>query len=206
MSVGASGERHFAAVAEGNISSGPLSVFDFQDQKLKPITHLNMFNYEIACAHDAKYFASPNKKGCDLYDSAGVKLGTLEGAPVICAVFHPKADTLFVMRNGEVNIQEYEINGKKVANDYPLDKPLVMTGDASARVVANFQPVGRDVVLATFRRVINVNYRTFQSGRLRVSDSGDKLFAVIPTGVYTFNVKPHEAAPANKGPKIRVIE
>ena len=204
----ASGGRRYAAVAEGNISSGPLKLYDFQEQTLKPIADLQGFHYEMACSRDAAYFARPNRKGCDLYDAKWGRLGTLEGLPVLCAAFHPKSDSLFVLRAGEVNIQEYDIQGKKVSSTYPLDKPLVIRGDVRVTETAVLQPVGRDAVMASFRTSVNINFRTYASGRLKISEDGATLFAVIPSGVYMFPVKaPTPSATDTKPkPKITVID
>lgn len=204
----ASGDRRYAAVAEGNISSGPLKVYDFKEQKLNAVADLQGFNYEMACARGANYFARPHRKGCDLYDAKGGRLGTLEGFPVICAAFHPKNDALFVMRHREVNIQEYDIQGKKVANAYPLDKPLVIRGDVSVTEVADLRPVGRDTVIANFRTIVNINFRTYQSGRLKIAENGASLFAVIRNGVYMFPIKARPASHTDSKPKpkIKVID
>jgi len=48
-----------------------------------------------------------------------------------------------------------------------------------------------------------VNFKGFQSGRLKVSESGEQLMAVVPTGVYMFKVKPRSAA-ADSAPKSRI--
>lgn len=201
------GDRRYASVAQGNISSGPLGTFDFRENKLSGVSDLQCFHFEMACARGAQYFARAHRKGCDLYDAAGGRLGTLEGMPVICAAFHPKNDSLFVMRAGEMNIQEYDIQGKKIANAYPLDKPLVIRGDVIVTDVADLTPVGRDAVIANFRTIVNINFRTYQSGRLKVSEDGERLFAVIPSGVYSFPVKARSAAADTKPkPKIKIVE
>ena len=108
------------------------------------------------------------------------------------------------MRHGEVNIQEYDIQGKKISNAYPLDKPLVIRGDV--RETVTLQPVGRDVVMASFR--VNVNFHTYASGRLKIAENGETLFAVIPAGVYSFPIKAAAPAPADTKPKpkIKVID
>jgi hypothetical protein len=201
--ITASGDRRYAAIAEGNISNGPLSTYDFEEKKLKPVANLDCFHYEIACAREAKYFARPHAQGCDLYSARGGKLGTLEGKPVICAAFSPVADQLFVMRHGELSIQQYDVEGSKLANSYPLDKPLAIQGDVN--VFAQLHPVGRDFVVAQFRR--QVNYRTFKSGRLKVSEDGKQLFAVLESGVYAFPVKETAASDTRPGKrKIKVID
>ena len=196
----AGGNRDFAAVAQGNISSGPLSVYDFKEQKLKPVADLTGFNYEIACDREGSFFARPTRKGFELFDSKGGRLGVLEGNPVIAAAFHPKTDALFVMRHGEVNLQEYDIQGKKISNAYPLDKPLVIRGDV--RETVTLQPVGRDAVMASFR--VNVNFRTYASGRLKIAEDGETLFAVIPAGVYSFPIKASAPSPVDTKPKPKI--
>jgi hypothetical protein len=198
------GDRRYAAVAEGNISSGPLKVYDFTEHMLKPVADLQGFNFEVACAREAKFFARPSRKGCELYDAEGGRLGALEGTPVICAAFHPKKDSLFVMRHGEVNIQEYDVQGQSITNTYPLDKPLVIRGDVRSREVVNLQSVGKDAVIARFRTVRNVNFHTYESGRLKVSEDGDSLFAVLPTGVYLFPIKPSPASNPGTKPKVKI--
>jgi hypothetical protein len=206
--VAASGDRQFAAVAEGNISSGPLQLYDFQKRRLKKVADLQCFNYEIACSRGARYFASPGRNGCVLYDGEGVRLGVLEGKPVICAAFSPKTDHLFVLRHGESTVQEYDVQGQSIANEYPLDKALAIKGDVHSHIVANVHSSGSHA-FGSIRRVVNVNHKTFQSGRVKVSDDGEHLFAVVPTGVYMFSVKspgPSESGTAPNRPKIKVIE
>ena len=201
----AAGGREVAAAAQGNISSGPLGVYDFKEKAFKPVADLTGFNYEVACARGGRFFARPTRKGCDLFDAAGGRLGTLDGAPVIAAAFHPTTDALFVLRHGEVNVQEYDIQGsRKVARSYPLDKPLVIRGDV--RETVTLQPVGRAAVVASFRT--NVNFRTYTSGRLKVADDGRTLFAVVPAGVYSFPVAAAAPAPADTKPrpKIKVVD
>jgi hypothetical protein len=200
--ITASGDRRYAAIAEGNISNGPVSVYDFKEKKLTKAANMDCFHYEFATSSEAKYFARPHAKGCDLYDGKGTKLGTLDGRPVICAAFHPKTDQLFVMRHGELSIQQYDVQGSKLANSYPLDQPLAIKGDVN--VFAQLQPVGRDFVIAHFRG--QVNFRTFKSGRLKVSDDGKNLFAVIPSGVYMFDVKDAPKTSASPKRPIKVIE
>jgi hypothetical protein len=73
--------------------------------------------------------------------------------------------------------------------------------------VANLTPVGRDTVIANFRTIVNINFRTYQSGRLKVSEDGERLFAVIPSGVYSFPVKARSAPTDTKPkPKIKIVE
>lgn len=202
--VSASGDRRFAAVAEGNISTGPIRVYDFKEQKLRDVTATGSFIYEVACSGDGRYFARPHRTGCDLYDAKGGRLGNLEGKAVICAAFHPKADRLFVMRDGQTSLQEYAAADQKLVNEYPLDKALKITGDVNDRVVANLHAVGRDMVVCHVRRVRSVNFHSFESSRVRVSDDGGKVFVVVPAGVYMLATKQPPATEA--APKFKVIE
>lgn len=187
--VTASGDRRYAAIAEGNISSGPLKVYDFTTQKLKSVASLDCFHYEMACARDARMFARPDRKGCDMYDENGQKLGCLDGAPVICAAFHPKKDRLYVMRHGQACIQEYDCTDNTMVRTYPLSAALDITGDVNNQIVGQIIPIGPDSAVAQFRHVSSVYYRTFRSGRIKVSQDGEKLFALIPTGVYMIATK-----------------
>jgi hypothetical protein len=203
-----SADRKFASVAEGNISSGPVRLYDFKEHTLSKLADLDCFHFEMACARGAKYFARPHSNGCDLLDDKGGRLGNLEGKPVLCAAFHPKNDHLFVMRHGEIAIEEYDILGKKISNKYPLDKPLVIKADVVIRDILNLQPVGPDTVMANFRTHIQVLQRAYASGRIKISDNGEHLFVVIPTGVYTYPVDAvatPEADPKPR-PKIKVID
>ena len=207
--VAASGDRRHAAVAEGNISSAPLNLYSFADKKLSKVDNLGGFIYEFATGPHANYFARPTKKGCTLYDGNGGKITELPGKPVICAAFHPQVDRLYLMRDGELNIQEYDIDAAKTTNAFALDKPLVIRGEKNDRIVGHFHPVGRDMIMAHFRYVRSVHYRTFQSGRLKVSETGKNLFSVIPSGVYMFALEPidPDAKKDNKpAPRINVID
>jgi len=209
--VTAGSDRRFAAIAEGNISSGPLKVYDFTTQKLRSVADLDCFHYEMACARGAQMFARPNRQGCDMYDAKGQKLGSLEGAPVICAAFHPTRERLYVMRHGQPCIQEYDCSDNTIVRTYPLSAALDITGDVNNQIVGQIIPVGPDSVVAQFHHVSSVYYRTFRSGRIKVSKEGDKLFALIPTGVYMINTKsdgaPKQSGGTSKGntkPKRRV--
>lgn len=199
--IAISGDRTKAFIGEGNISSGPLWGYDFKQKSQGKLTDLNCFYYELAASADGSRLARPHGEGCDLYDVRGGKLGTLSGAPVIGAAFNPKGDTLYVMRHGEVDIQEYDTNGKRLPTSYPLDKPLVIRGDVRSTVIANLHPIGRDAVLANFRRVTSVNHRMYESGRLHVAEDGKSLSAVVPGGVYVF---PIEAPVKSTTPKSKV--
>ena len=104
-------------------------------------------------------------------------------------------------------LQEYDVESAAISNKFALDKPLVIRGDVHESVVGQLLPVGRDAVMANFRRVRSVHYRTFRSGRLKVSENGKNLFAVLPTGVYMFAIPEIESAGGaqpGKGPKRRV--
>jgi hypothetical protein len=201
--VSASGDRRYAAVAEGNISSGPLRLYDFEEKKLRDVTQTQTFNYEIACSAGARYFARPHRTGCDLYDSGGARLGNVAGKSVICAAFHPKADRLFVMRDGESTIQEYVLPSQKLANEYLLQKAVAIAGKASDHVVANIH-TNRNLSIGHISRVHSVHYKAFESGRIRTSEDGERVFAVVPTGVYMFATK--EPAKEETGTKFKVIE
>ena len=202
--VSASADRRFAALAEGNISSGPLKVFDFQDQTLRDITDTNDINYEIACSANARYFARPHRHGCDMYEADGTRLGNLSGEPVICAAFHPQADRVFVMHHRATSVQEYAVSTQQVVTEYPLDKALVITGQANDHIVANVFPAGGDAVIGHISRTRTVHFKTFQSGRVRMSDDGSKLFVVVPGGVHMFDTK--TAATGETAPKFKVIK
>ncbi|MEI7685273.1 MAG: hypothetical protein WCL32_09615 [Planctomycetota bacterium] len=207
--VNASADRKFAAIAEGDISSGPLLVHDFAGKTTKLLKDLGGFNYEIACSRDAAYFARPGPAGCQLYDDKGGGVGNLQGKTVIAAAFHPKDDRLFIMRQGELGIQEYDMRGRLASGEYMLDRPLAVKAEVNSTIIGNLFPVGRDTVMAQFRRVVNVVHRTYASGRLRVSDDGEHLFAVLPNGVYMFPITARTAEDvksAPKGPKIKVVD
>ncbi len=204
--IALTGDRQKAFLGEGNISSGPLQTYDFKGKSMSKLIDLQCFYYELACSADGSRLARPQRAGCDLYDGKGSKLGTLEGAPVIAATFNPKSNSLYVMRHGELSIQEYNIDGKLLPNSYPLDRPLVIKGDVNSRVVADPQPVGRDTVIANFRRIVNVNFRAYQSGRLHVTDDGKSLCAVLPNGVYVFDIQEAPASTTTPKPKVKIID
>ncbi|HEV3143205.1 MAG TPA: WD40 repeat domain-containing protein [Gemmataceae bacterium] len=201
------GDRHYAAIAEGNISNGPLKGYSFREHVLWHVTDMQCFHYEIAIAKGARYYARPHTGGCDLYDARGGRLGTLEGNAAICATFHPKNKHLFVMRHGEMSIQEYDIQGKKIENLYALDKPLVIKTKVNENEVIDLTPIGRDAVQARFRTIRTVIHNTYESGRLKISESGESMFAVVPNGVYMFPVRtsPVAADPDKPEPKVKVI-
>ena len=201
------GDRHYAGIAEGNTSNGPLKGYNFREHALWHATDMQCYHYEMAVARGARYYARPHSGGCDLYDARGGRLGTLEGNAVICAAFHPKKKELFVMRHGEMSIQAYDIQGKKIENLYPLDKPLVAKAKVNESEVVDLMPIGRDAVQAQFRKIRTVIRSTYECGRLKISESGESMFAVVPNGVYMFSIKP-STIPAESDkpePKVKVI-
>jgi hypothetical protein len=200
-----SGDRRYAAVAEGDVSNGPLKLYDFQDKTLRLVAALGDFNYEIACSAGARYFAWPNRGGCALLNEKGGRVGNLPGKSIIAAAFNPKADRLFVMRDGETSIQEFSVPDQKLVNQYALEKTLAISGKVNDQVIANVTQTGRNSAVGTVRRVRSVIYKKFDSGRMRVADDGQTLCVVVPAGVYLFASK---QAPAEKdeGPKFKVID
>jgi hypothetical protein len=202
--VSASGDRRFAVVGEGNSSPGPVSMYDFREQKLKHVTATNGFIYEIATSADGSRIARPHGKGCEIFDAKGGRLGDLEGKAVVSAAFHPKADRLFVLRDGETGLQEYTVANQKLVNEYPLEKAVKITGDVNDRLIANLRPVGRDMVIAHIRRARSVTYKSFEAGRVRVSDDGEKVLVSVPAGVYVFATK--KVSATDEAPKFKVIE
>lgn len=204
--IAVSGDRQKAVIGEGNISSGPLLRYDFKNKTVTKLADLHCFYYELACSADGSRIARPDRRGCDLHDAQASKLGTLDGAPVIAAAFNPKSDSLYVMRHKELNIQEYNLDGKLLPNSYPLDQPLVIKADVRNTVIADLQPVGRDMVMANFRRVVNVNFRAYQSGRLHVSEDGRSLCAVVPSGVYLFPVKEGQTQGSRPKTRVKIID
>jgi hypothetical protein len=203
--LSASGDRRYAAVAEGDVSNGPLKLYDFQEKALRTVAALGDFNYEIACSAGARIFAWPNRGGCALLDEKGGRVGNLAGKPVIAVAFHPKADRLFVMRDGETAVQEFSVPDLKMVNQYPLDKALAISGTAKSQVVTNVTKTGRNSAVATVRRVRSVSYKKFDSGRVRVSDDGETLCVVVPTGVHLFGTKKASAEKEEAG-KFKVID
>ena len=201
--VTASGGRQYAAVAQGNSSWGELKVYDFNSHKLRKVNHTKDYLYEIACSSGARYFGRPHRKGCDLYDGKGLRLGNLAGHAVICAAFHPSADRIFIMRHKETSIQEYDVSSQTVVNTYPLDQALVISADVYESVSANMLVVGPSAVLSNVRVNQIVHFRTFQSGRLKVSDDGKRLLVVVRKGVFLFDTKKPSA---KSGRGFKVIE
>ena len=79
-----------------------------------------------------------------------------------------------------------------------------LLSDVRNREVVKLQSVGKDVVIARFRTIRSVNFHTYESGRLKISEGGDSLFAVLPTGVYLFPVKPTPASNLGTKPKVKI--
>ena len=95
------------------------------------------------------------------------------------------------MRNGELGIQEYNLNGKLLEHSFSFDSPLAIKSDVRNSVNVQLQPAGRDAVRANLRRVTHVNFHTYQSGRMHVAEDGKTLCAVVPNGVYVFPISEH---------------
>jgi hypothetical protein len=202
--VSSSGDRRYAGVAEGDMPNGLLWLYDFNEKNLRLIGPVGGRNHEIACSADARYFARSHGGGCEVLDAKGGRLGNFAGKAVIAAAFHPKAHRVFLLRDGETNIQEYSVPDLTLVNEYPMDKAVSIHREVKNQVVANVTQTGNNSAVGTVRRVRSVSFRAFESGRVRVSDNGDTVCAVVPTGVYVFATK--EPAAKEEGSKFKVIE
>jgi hypothetical protein len=201
--VSASADRKFAAVGDANAGPGSFLVYDFREQKLRDPVRTSSSIFEIACGPEARNVAVPLQGGCELYDAKGGRIANLSGKTVICAAFHPKAERVFLLRAGEKSLQEYAVEGQKLVNEYPLEKPLKIYARVTEQKVTTVERVGKNKIVGNTRPIRTVHYKAFQSGRVRVSDDGEKVFVVTPEGVYMFATK---APSASEAPKFKVIE
>ena len=203
--ISPSSDRRFAAVAEGNISSGSIRMFDFETGKLMPGIRTGKFNYEIACASEGNYVAQPQKEGCLVYDVAGTKIGSFPGSAVIAAAFQPETDSLFLMRDKATFVEEYDISSATLIQKYLLPKALTLKADVSNQIVGNVNSLGGSMAHVHISEFRATHYETFRSGRLKMGPSGKEFFAVTPDGVYMFATKKPVAIKAKDGKPKRVI-
>ena len=142
---------------EGNISSGPLSIYDVAMQQVTKTIDTNWFTYEIGTNRDCAQFAVPTYGGTFIYDSSLTKLGATgvyAGGQPIGVAYHPTSDIVYFAWVGTSTVRAYD--SKTFA--------LLATFD----VGYTFQNPG--------------NY-AFNQGRLKVSRDGSLLFATVGNGI-----------------------
>jgi len=155
--LSASADGKCIGFVEGNISSGPLSVYDVATKSITKTVATNWFTYEVGSNRDCSQFAVPVYGGTFLYDNALTKLGTIgvyAGGQPIGVAYNPVSDVVYFAWTGSKEVRAYD--------------------------TTNFAQLGSYDVGYTFQN--NGNY-AYNQGRLKTSRDGSKFFVTVPDGV-----------------------
>jgi hypothetical protein len=158
--LAASGDRETIAFAESNSSSGPWGIYDVPTGQVVSRDWedgTSWFNYEIAVDALGGQFVLPTYGGAYVYDAAfelqGI-LGAYAGAQPVGAAFHPTRRELYLPWATTDEIHVYDPDTLEFL--YGID------------VEGGFEHPG--------------NW-SYQSGRIRMSPSGDLLLVTVAGGV-----------------------
>jgi hypothetical protein len=112
--------------------------------------------FEIGISRDGKQLAVPGYRSLAL---AGASVGALDEQNVLCAVYHPVKDFMFVSQSGTSLVSVYETGQYARVKDIDMGEPF------------------------------DSNNRAFQTGRLKVSPDGKYLFCTVRGGVRWVELK-----------------
>ena len=97
--------------AEGNISSGPLSIYDVASQKATNTVETGQFTFELGTNRDCTQFAFPTQFGAYIYNKYLIKIATIgswAGPNPIGIVYHPLSDIVYFALIGTKEVRAYD--------------------------------------------------------------------------------------------------
>lgn len=96
----ASADRSTIALAEGNISSGPIDIYRAGTSTLEPYTGTNRALYTVAVNRDGTQFAAPSNAGTSIFNYPSTESATALGIDgtdsAAGVVYSPNSDVLYV--------------------------------------------------------------------------------------------------------------
>lgn len=159
-------DRKTVAIAESNISSGPVSYYNSLTGTVVAGVNTNWFDFEVGVSRDGTEFAVPTYGGTFIYNRAFQQiatLGTYASQGPISAVFSPVANVLYTAW-------------------YSFD---FASADIRAFDASTFAEIVRYPVQGQFNWSGNA---AFQEGRIKLSDDGRLLAVTVDGGVSVVNV------------------
>ena len=158
--LSASGDRRVIAAAFIGGSNGQVSLYDVITRSATASTAVGWFNYAVATSKDGSQTAVPVYGGTFVYDGTlqpVTKVGTYAGESPVGAAYHPTRDAVFFAWAG--------------------------TSEVRAHNTTSFEVLGRFEVDGRFEHPGNA---PFQSGHLKLSSDGTRVFVAVPGGVSWF--------------------
>lgn len=170
-------DRMTVAIAESNISSGPVSYYNSLTGTVVSGANTNWFDFEVGVSKDGNEFAVPTYGGTFIYNRAFQQIGTLgvyASQGPISVVFSPTDNLLY-------------------AAWYSWDfvSSAVRVFDATT-----LAQVGTYPVQGQFNWVGN---GAFQEGRIKISDDGLLLAVTVDGGVSVVPLPAHAPEPTALG-------
>src|SRR5581483_7085642 len=155
--VSASGDGSIIAVAEANISSGPLDRYNVGTRTVTGSVGDGWFNYECAVNRNGSQFAVPTYGGTFIYDtnlSQVALLGTYASEGPIGLAYHPQADLVYFAWWPTTFVRAYETHTMAEVARYDSGYSFGWTGNGA-----------------------------FGQGRVRTSRNGNNIFVTVSGGV-----------------------
>jgi hypothetical protein len=153
----ASADGETIALAQSNISSGPVNRYSVAAHRLLGEVDTGWFNYEVGVSRDGGQFAVPTYGGAFIYDGTSNQIGLIgeyvSGHPV-GVVYSPVADAVFFAWAGSSEVRAYH--------------------------TVTLQELGRYDFGSGFQSPGN---QAFIQGRLKISRDGSLLFCTVDGGV-----------------------
>ncbi len=157
--LSASADGATIAIAEHNISSGPVNRYDAALRLITRGTGTSKFNFECAASRDGSLFAVPTYGSTYIYNATlglVTNIGVYAGAQPVGAAFHPFADALFC--------------------------PLATTPYVRVYSTTNWATLA-DLDFGTYFSALSTAPQAFAQGRTRLSPDGSIVFVTVSGGV-----------------------
>jgi len=155
--LSASADRSCIGYVEGNISSGPLSIYDVATRSVTNTVSSDWFTFEVGTNRDCTQFAVPVYGGTFIYDNALTKLGTIgvyaKGQP-IAAAYNPQSDVVYFPWAESREVRVYDTTTYTQIGAYDVGYLFSHTG----------------------------NY-PYQEGRIKVAQDGSLFFVTVNGGI-----------------------
>lgn len=161
--LAASANHSVIAVAESNISSGPVGTYRTGDSSYRSAFDTYAFVFEVAASRDGSQLAIPTYLGTYIEDPALIvpSIGTYAGPAPIGAAYSPVKDSIYLPFSQSSYVAEYDTTTGLEVKRYQVD--------------------------GTFDWIGN---HAFNEGRIKVAADGSYFFVTLDSGVYFQSLTP----------------
>lgn len=161
--LAASANHSVIAVAESNISSGPVGTYRTGDSSYRSAFDTYAFVFEVAASRDGSQLAIPTYLGTYIEDPALIvpSIGTYAGPAPIGAAYSPAKDSIYLPFSQSSYVAEYDTTTGLEVKRYQVD--------------------------GTFDWIGN---HAFNEGRIKVAADGSYFFVTLDSGVYFQSLTP----------------